>query len=145
MTDREKVEAIAARIAGEFDNPALLKFGALSTSAELDAFNIARSTAEPLRVLVTVNRDQDSGAAYADVAYLPEGVTVEIRNFDTESGEPFAVEIETPPGANELGGRMHDVALVRQSSDPDADGFDVWRRADNARPEFDGPAPEVKP
>lgn len=81
-------------------------------------------TAAPLRVLVTVS----GGVAYVD--RIPEGVTVEVRDMDGDQGEPSAYQ-------QNADGTQEDVTLVCTPGDPD-----TWRRADNARPEFDGPSPE---
>lgn len=83
---------------------------------------------EPLRVLVTVS----GGVGIVD--YCPEGVTVEVRDFDN-------VNADGSPGAYEVGPPLYqeDVRLIPCDGDPDTRGD--WRRADNARPEFDGPAP----
>lgn len=89
----------------------------------------ARGIPAPLRVLVTVS----GGVGIVD--HCPEGVTVEVRDFDN-------VNADGSPGAYEVGPSLYqeDVRLVPCEGDPDTRGD--WRRADNARPEFDGPAPK---
>lgn len=42
MTDQEKLQAIEARINGDWDNPALLKAGPLSTSLTEDILHIIK-------------------------------------------------------------------------------------------------------
>lgn len=44
----EALQAIAARINGEFDNPVLLKYGLLSTDPEEDVIRIAREAIEEI-------------------------------------------------------------------------------------------------
>lgn len=43
MTYKQALEAIKARINGEYDNPSLVAFGPLSLSASLDCIDIAQA------------------------------------------------------------------------------------------------------
>lgn len=113
----------------EFCNPCSVRRDLLESLALIEG-----EPSTPLRVLVTV--DEGGGA---EVDYLPEGITVEVRDFDypTRHGEyeagPSVWEYQSHPGFQFP--HREKVTVVMQPGG-------AWRRADNARPEFDGPEPK---